>query len=271
MIRRNTKSSDFDPDAPFAIVEFRNCKFFSGKQNKLEEALRLPRDRFGRERYDRLNFSVLEKIIQPGDVCFDIGANIGIYSCVLSRLTGDAHGIHSFEPAGHIRQKLIRNLRLNSFENLNLNAFGLGAENSEKEFFEVKEGQYRGGVSSFVQNDSYESLGADSFETRVVPVRKLDSYAAEIKLSALKLMKIDVEGFEMDVIRGAKATIERLRPFILLEFDDVRHKSDAQEMREFFLSLNYSGFDPKLTHGKLGFDEWMFNRTPNERNVLLVP
>jgi FkbM family methyltransferase len=266
-----SNTSDFDPDAPFAIVEYRGCHFASGQQNKLEATLRMPRDRHGHELYDRLNFSVIEQIVRQGDVCFDIGANIGIYSCVLAQISRSAANIHSFEPADHIRKKLIRNLNLNSFQALNINPFGLGSENSEKEFFEVKEGVYRGGVSSFVQNENYDSLGADNYNARTVPVRTLDSYVEDAGVESIKFMKIDVEGFEIEVIRGAKASIERFRPFILLEFDDNRHKGHADEMREFFLSLGYEGFDPFLNHGKLGFKEWMFESTPGERNALLLP
>jgi FkbM family methyltransferase len=267
----SSSNPGFDPEAQFAIVEFRGCRFASGKQNKLEAALRLPRDRHGRERYDRLNFSVIEQIVGAGDVCFDIGANIGIYSCVMARMTRNPGGIHSFEPANHIRQKLMRNLRLNSFDDVRVNAFGLGAEETEKDFFEIRQGVTRGGVSSFVQNENYAALGAENYETRRVPVRTLDGYVDDLDLTALKLMKIDVEGFEIDVIRGAKRTIERFRPFILLEFDTTRHAGDADEMRAFFGSLGYDGFDPYLQHGKLGFNEWSFETTPRERNALLVP
>jgi hypothetical protein len=59
--------------------------------------------------------------------------------------------------------------------------------------------------------------------------------------------------------------------FILLEFDDNRHKGHADEMREFFLLLGYEGFDHFFNHGKLGFEEWMFESTPGERNALLMP
>jgi FkbM family methyltransferase len=263
--------SVFDPVAPFVIVDFRGCRFASGKYNKLEAALRLAPDRHGRERYDRLNFSVIEQVLSLGDVCFDIGANIGIYSCVMARITGNPAGIHAFEPANHIRRKLIRNLRLNSFDAVIVNAFGLGAQDTEKEFFEIREGIERGGVSSFVQNENYAALGASSFETRNVPVRTLDGYIAEIGLTSLKFMKIDVEGFEIDVLRGAKETIERFRPFILLEFDNKRHADDADEMRAFFDRLGYEGFDPYLLHGKLGYTPWSFDATPKERNALLMP
>jgi FkbM family methyltransferase len=265
------KEQVFDTNAPFVIVPFRGCKFFSGTTNKIEQALRLPPDRHGRERYDRLNMSVIAELVAPGDVCLDIGANIGVYSCVMSRLSGSSANVHAFEPAQHIRQKLIRNARLNGFDAMRINPFGLGEEDTKKHFFEVKEGLKRGGVSTFVRNENIAAMDASELIEVEVEVRMLDSYVEEAGLSNIKLAKIDVEGFEISVIRGGASAFARFRPFVLMEFDDIRHSQDAAEMQQIFGDLRYEGWEPKLTHGKLGFEPWWFEKTPKERNVLLIP
>lgn len=261
----------FDGDAKLAIVPFRGCRFFSGNTNKIEQALRLPPDRHGRERYDRLNLSVIAELVAPGDVCLDIGANIGVYACVMSRLSGSSENVHAFEPAEHIRQKLTRNARLNGFQQMHINHFGLGEENTRLNFFEVREGRVRGGISTFVRNENIDAMGTDDLIEKEAEVRTLDSYVDEAELSTIKLAKIDVEGFEISVLRGAKGALRRFRPFVLMEFDEIRHAGDAKEMRKLFEDLHYEGWEPKLTRGKLGFDSWWFDRTPKERNVLLIP
>jgi FkbM family methyltransferase len=260
-----------DVEAEITFVEFRGCRFYASDSNKVEAALRRPPDRFGAPRYDRLNFEVIAAVISEGDVCFDVGANVGVYSCVLARLCAAPERVHSFEPARTIRRRLMRNLRLNGFDDVNVNPFGLGAEEAELTFHEVREGTFRGGTSSFVRNPTIEEMGADAFNETVVPVRTLDGYVAEAGLDRLKFMKIDVEGFERAVIEGGRATLERCRPFILMEFDETRHASDAQAFRETFDALGYEVIVPDLTRGRLGFARWDFTGAPRQRNILLVP
>ena len=264
-------SMESSRSAEVSIVSFRGCKFFSSDRNKIEAALRLPRDWHGRPRYDRLNFSVVEEILTSGDVCFDVGANIGVYTCVFAHLCGDSSGVHAFEPAGHIRKKLVRNIRLNGFDGVSVNPFGLGDRESEVNFFEVKEGVFRGGVSSFVENENIKVMRGDSVEERKVPIYTLDSYIDKGNISKLKFLKIDVEGFELPVIRGAERTLSDLRPFILMEFDESRHGEKMGEMKKFFGALGYEGLDPRFSGGHLEFNRWNFDKVPDARNVLLVP
>jgi len=257
--------------AEVSIVSFRGCKFFSSDRNKIEAALRLPTDWYGRKRYDRLNFSVVEEILATGDVCFDVGANIGVYTCIFARLSGDSSNVHAFEPAEHIRKKLLRNIRLNGFDGVNVNSIGLGDQKSEKNFFEVKEGVFRGGVSSFVENENIKIMRGEAIEERMVPVSTLDSYVGDGNISKLKFLKIDVEGFELPVVRGGERVLGDLRPFILMEFDESRHGEKIGEMKDFFGALGYEGLDPRLRGGRVEFNRWNFDKVPEARNILLIP
>ena len=151
------------------IVEFRGCKFWAGPDNKIESVLLQDN-----EKYDVCNFSAIEKLVNSGDVCFDIGANIGVYSTVLSRLSGDDFNVHSFEPVSHIRKRLTLNAKLNGFGNVNVNNFALGAAPETIDMNQIKEGVFRGGTSSFLKNENWQSLSEDDFETVPVEVKTLD-------------------------------------------------------------------------------------------------
>ena len=87
------------------ILPFRGCKFLCGEVNKIELAIRKGRNWRGHYRYDIANFSLIENLVSHGDICFDVGANIGIYSNVLARISGNSGNIHSFEPVQHIFKK----------------------------------------------------------------------------------------------------------------------------------------------------------------------
>ena len=218
-----------------------------------------------------LSATIIDSIVNKGDVCFDIGANIGVYTCVLGLISGAGTNIHAFEPADHIRRKLHRNLQLNGLAGVSANSFALGAAETESKFFEVKEGTFRGGVSSFVRNENIDRMKESNFTERRVQVRMLDNYVSEASPPRINFLKIDVEGFELEVLRGGIRTIDRFRPFILMEYDEIRHRKDAAEMLSMFKDLHYEALEPFLERGKLGFSRWSFDRTPKERNVLLMP
>lgn len=268
---RIMRPAPFDRDAEVAIVPFRGCRFFASRDNKVEAALRAGKDRYGVDGYDRLNFSVVESLVGEGDICFDVGANVGVYSCVFGRLSGDAGRVHAFEPATPIRSKLRRNLALNGLDMARVNPFGLGASEEERTFFEVKPGTYRGGISSFVANENTHGTESGSVVERTVRVRRLDDYVAEAGVERIRILKIDVEGFEAEVLRGGAETLSTHRPFVLFEYDHGRHSGELDAMRAIFEAAGYEGLEPYANHGALGFRRWAFDRVPRERNLLMVP
>jgi FkbM family methyltransferase len=247
------------------IANFKGCKFFAGPDNKLESSLLLPG-----ENYDRNNFTAIEEIIKEGDICFDIGANIGIYSVVLSKLSGNAGNVHSFEPVNHIRQRLKANCKLNGFQDININNIALGAENSTVDMFQIKQGMFRGGTSTFVENDNVESLGKDKFDVCKVNVVQLDEYVKEQNLSKIDFMKIDVESFEWQVLQGGQKTIREFSPTILMEYDPARHaeKGDENQFKEFFEKNDYQVYEFNVFGSNLILIPFDFDHMPIQRNIL---
>ncbi|HEV7309589.1 FkbM family methyltransferase [Ensifer sp.] len=261
-----------------SIQEFDGCRFFCGDNNKIERELKKGRNFLGEYHYDFTNFAVVKSLVSPGHVCLDIGANIGVYSNVFSHLSGDAANVHAFEPVRHIRHKLLANAKLNGHSGLNVNDFALGDAESRMTMFQIKAGHIRGGVSSLLQNDTYKQLGAENYDEVEVVVTLLDSYVEQRDLKSVDFIKIDVEGFEMNVLRGGRKTVERFRPFVLLELDFERHgEAVGKEMGEYFASLGYQAFEPETTKrtpfsGRaLSFAPYDFKQSPRRRNILLVP
>lgn len=245
------------------IVDFRSARIACHASNKLEDKLlREPED------YDLANFTALTSIVRSDAVCLDVGANIGIYSCVLSRLAAE---VHAFEPVRHIRQKLQINAALNGARNLTINPFAMGDRPGELEMFQVKEGQYRGGTSTLVANNNVSDMGEAAFDREIVQVSTLDTYCAAFK--RLDFVKIDVEGFELNVLRGARETLDRLSPAILFEHDQPRLGGlglNEQDFADLLQGLGYRCFEVFLLDGVPSMAPFDWDRPLKTNNLLAI-
>ncbi len=254
-------------DSARAVVEFRGCRFFAGLDNKIEASLL--RGKLG---YDHANFTAATHFVRPGHVCFDIGANIGVYSVVMASLSGSAANVHAFEPVAHIRDRLMRNIRLNGYTDLHVNAFALGAEAGSLEMFQIKRGRFRGGTSTFVRNENIANLGEGEFERRPVEIRTVDHYVAEAGLPRVDFVKIDVEGFELPVLQGAARTVERFHPVVLMEYDEARHggRGRGEILGAFLGGHGYQVYEFTSYGDDLVLSPFDFSGQPLNRNLLCV-
>jgi len=145
--------------------------------------------------------------IPVGGFVIEAGANIGCHTVPIARHVGPRGHVLCFEPQRVLHQMLCGNLALNALWNVTAERVALGAEMGVAHLptptYE-DDGNF-GGVA----------LSADG-EGEPVPVVTVDSYT---NLPACHLLKIDVEGMELEVLRGAAATIARFRPLIYCEND----------------------------------------------------
>lgn len=182
------------------------------------------------------------RYVKVGAVCFDIGANIGVYSMVMAKISGDAANVHSFEPVEHLREKLLANAQLNGFDAIHVSDVAMGDKPGTAEMYQINKGQFRGGTSSLIENSTVQTLGLDNFTKKEVVIVTLDEYVSTQDVRRIDFMKIDVEGYELRVLQGGKETIGRLRPAILFEFDHPRLEAAGENIAEFddfFRSIDY--------------------------------
>lgn len=144
-----------------------------------------------------------------GGTFLDVGANIGNHALYLAE---NFDFVHCFEPDPAIADRLADNAALND-ATIYIHRVGLGAENGELPFYPSAVGNQ--GTGSFVAQDGHA--------VRTLPVRNGDDYLALAKIFGVSFIKIDVEGFELQVVAGLRNTINRDRPIIMLEFDGTRN------------------------------------------------
>ncbi|MGI8787279.1 MAG: FkbM family methyltransferase [Pyrinomonadaceae bacterium] len=155
--------------------------------------------------YERAVTEVISKVVREGDVCLDIGANIGWYTTLLQKKVGANGSVHAFEPMTHSYAALEKNVKLNSsFENIYLNNFALGDSEKEVEIF-VFDNLPDGHASlSKFENREYESS--------TVQMKTLDSYLKSGKVGNVNFVKADIEGAELFMLEGAKKLFKQAVP-----------------------------------------------------------
>ena len=186
--------------------------------------------------------NALLKLAKAGNVVFDIGANVGSHTLPLAKLVGPEGMVYAFEPVEWARNKLNRNIELNNFQNIRLVPVAL-SDHVEAHGTE----QFRASFKISNQAD----VGADGELTQnwwgacdevVVEFDTVDAFVQKNGLSRLDLIKLDVDGYEGKVIRGAKNTLERFRPIILMEIAPSWAKARGENLSEIAKDLAKMGY-----------------------------
>lgn len=153
---------------------------------------------------------------KAGDVVIDVGANIGETALTMAATVGKSGKVFAFEPDPRIRARCERNFELNSFSNLDLVPYALSDAPAKHQLFCMSERNPAG--NRILAEGSGDSVSIESI--------RLDDFLADKKVS-VSLIKIDVEGFEYNVIRGAEATIRRDRPVLFIELSDSNLRANG--------------------------------------------
>jgi FkbM family methyltransferase len=156
--------------------------------------------------------AIFRQLLKPGHFAVDAGANIGVLTLGMATLVGPQGRVHAFEPQVVLHDLLCRNVALNGHANVVAHRMAAGAAAGTRHVPPLdydRPGNF-GGVQ----------LGGE--EGDAVPVATVDG----LELPRLDLIKADVEGMELDVIKGARESIARFQPAIYVE-NDRREKSQA--------------------------------------------
>ncbi|HET8772655.1 MAG TPA: FkbM family methyltransferase [Thermoanaerobaculia bacterium] len=183
------------------VVSYRGARFLVWSHEDV--GWRLVRDRS----FEPAELEALRQRIRPDDICVDIGANIGIFTVLMARWAPQGH-VHAFEPMEHSASVLRLNLELNAIANATLYTEVLSDQVGEVSFAVAEDGAY-----SSLRHTARKAQQ----QTVVVRSNRLDSFILALE-SPPDVLKIDVEGAELLVLRGAAETLrdERRRPRMIL-------------------------------------------------------
>lgn len=180
-------------------------------------------------------------------VVIDAGANVGAYSVVACLLQPTAV-VHAFEPVTSTYLAAAQNIKLNSLEQkISITRAALGAA-SERRTIDLTYGGRQGTLMDGFLTE------ARSGERQEIPVERLDDYCAARQIDHVDVLKIDVEGFEVEVLRGASRLLPRTRAVLMewhsselaLEADAILTAAGMHRLR---LSTSDIGFDQPIGMG----------------------
>ncbi|MBS1810944.1 MAG: FkbM family methyltransferase [Acidobacteria bacterium] len=197
--------------------------------------------------------TLFNRLLHKGAVVIDVGANIGYYTRIASNLVGQEGQVLAFEPS----PKALSVLKLNTGDLGNVQIFPVALSDSEGEVrFYVRK---NGGTSS---------LSADSGAQQVlVKMTTLDHLP--INVQQVDFIKIDVEGFEPDVLRGAQSVIKRFRPIVYLEY--FEHYAEQRGFASSVFDSFFSDLDYELYWvDERAQDTHLISKTPSNY-IIAIP
>ena len=185
----------------------------------------------------------LTQAAKPGMYVADVGANVGVYTLSLAAQVGAGGRVFAFEPGHYALECLARNCELNAALPITVVPAGLSDTVSSQLLFHVG-----GAPTTFSLGGALAGGDAENVE-----LTTLDEWAAGHAIGRLDMIKIDVEGHEVNVLRGATAVLSRCRPLILFEVSSTalgRNGMSASDCGDVLNSLGYETYS--LVDGALG-------------------
>jgi FkbM family methyltransferase len=191
--------------------------------------------------FENIERSFVERFLRPGMTVLDIGAHHGFYTLLASRKVGPAGRVLAVEASPRERGKLDLHLRINRCKNVQVESRGLGEAEADGELYLVKGSQ--SGCNSLRKPEVSDSA-------EVIPVRigRLDNVLRDRQIEKVDFVKLDVEGAELSVLKGApQLLMNRPRPAILAEVQDIRTRPwgyPAREIIRYLAAADYRWFRP---------------------------
>jgi len=172
---------------------------------------------------------LFERLCEPDARVLDIGANIGLTALALSQIC-ERGRIVAIEPLPRNFEYLKQNVSKSGARNVKSFNFALGSSEGSV----LMQGHSSNFACSFIA-DNYTIPADDHFSQRV-PVKRLDDVFSDLSLDRLDFLKIDVEGFELEVFAGAKNVLNTYKPIVFLEMNhwclNIYRRISIPEFRE---------------------------------------
>ena len=175
----------------------------------------------------------LYSLVKRGMVVFDIGTNIGETLLNFAAISGPAGRVFGFEPVEENFSKCRFNISLNDFNNIELSRMAL-SDKRERLYFVPASNSNSGGI--FMHKDKQDA------EMSIEAVT-LDEYVDEHNIRSIDFIKIDVEGFELNVLKGAAESVRKFRPVLFVEVDAdnlKRQGTTPHQLEELLTRYGYS-------------------------------
>jgi FkbM family methyltransferase len=217
---------------------------------ELREGIDLSIFCFGR--FERDTSKALERIIKPGMVVVDIGANIGAHTLPIAKHVGETGRVFAIEPTSFAYSKLSRNIDLNpSLKSRIVTVNAAFVSDTSQELGKIYASWRLTGT-----DNAHSVHGGVECDTSQAQRVTFDSFVAQAQIKKISVIKLDVDGFETHVLKGGLEALRRDHPTIVMEFSPYVHKEHGatfDEVVNILTDLGY-GFECERTGKPLPSD-----------------
>lgn len=217
--------------------------------------------------YEQRNKEALLALLDNESVFFDIGANIGLFSLDF-KMKKPGLRVFAFEPEALAHRCLKNSADSFKGDDFNVLPFGLGAKNENLKLYSGDSNS--GGHTLSNKNDNKVEMGS-------IEIKRLDDFVSTLNLDRIDAMKIDVEGHEYFVVKGAIETIRKFRPAILFEcwYEDLTEDNNLVSLLQKSIDSNFTikcqeTLEVLLPHEYLNHCQLLFQKGIKGSDYLIV-
>jgi len=207
--------------------------------------------------HDFIHPALIESVLEPGGTYVDIGANIGIHTLRAARRVLPDGKVIAFEANPRTAARLRAHAAVNRLSNVTVFDVAL-SDNPGKAVLKTGAEPHAGTFTLEAHGQ-----GKEEFE---VPLARGDDLLANIPLPGRALVKIDVEGHELHVLRGMTAWLAAHRPTVIMEFTPAWLGASGQ-VSEFFHQHGYQGWKPQMRRAPWGSASFHFAPLASETEI----
>jgi FkbM family methyltransferase len=188
--------------------------------------------------YEPASMLAMQRFLFPGAVLFDVGANVGVFTLFGSRRVGPTGHVYSFEPSARERATLEKNIALNGCDNITVIASAV-SDRAGEATLRIAAGRHRG-QNTLAPSFAYPGVQVEH-EERVSLVVLDDLWRTEA-VRRPDVLKIDAEGSELHVLRGASSLLREAMPVVIFEINDALLEASGASRIRIERLLTSSGY-----------------------------
>jgi len=217
------------PKTPYARFEVQGHSMIVKMQRNMIQTM------YYRGFYEPETTEYMKQTIKPNDVVIDVGANVGYFTLIMAKLVGPKGVVYAFEPSRELRGILLKNIEANGYrDRVIIVPYAVADFNGTAKFFINRQ-----------HGQSGLQPRKGTTEIVLVPTTTLDYVLADIP--NIRLIKIDIEGSEVDALRGMQKTMRRLPNMdIVFEFLPAHTGFSWLELEELLIGYTLSGLDHNM-------------------------
>lgn len=237
-------------------------------QLDLREGIDLAIYLFGCFEYETVR--AYRRLLKPGDTVLDIGANIGAHALPLAHCVSPAGRVIAFEPTAYAYDKFRRNILLNPRLASMIQAEQIMLVDSDDTRVEPR--LYSSWQIHDTAADTHPKHGGRLMNTTGAQNMTLDRYITEHKPGAVSLIKIDVDGHECQVLRGARELLQRDKPILLMEIMPYGLDESGASLDELLRILTTHGYKLYELDGRtaLPLDNCLRQKIPSAGGINVI-